>query len=124
VCAPRTNAGAEVMSWIADEYSDLQKDARPAAVGMPPQAGGLAEREKIIGHAISVLAQCAATDEGMPISGLRVAVRSLDQSGFYTARALQQMGYVIVAISEQRGGVRCSTGIDTEELAAHLSHCG
>jgi glutamate dehydrogenase/leucine dehydrogenase len=112
------------MSWIADEYSDLQKESQRAAVGISPDAGGLAGRDKIIGYAISILAQCAATDEGMPISGLRVAVRSLDQSGFYTARALQQMGYVIVAISEQRGGVRCSTGIDTEELSAHLSQCG
>ena len=124
ICAPGENAGAEVMSWIAEEYCDLQREARPAAVGMPARSGGLPERDKIIGYAISILAQCAATDAGMPISGLRVAIRSIDQSGFYTARALQQMGYVIVAVAEERGGVRCSTGIDTEELAAHLHRCG
>ena len=124
VCAPGENAGADVMSWIGDEYCDLEKGPRAPTVGQPAGSGGLQERDKIIGQAISRLVQCAVEDAGMPIAGLRVAIRSLDRSGFYTARALEQLGWIVVAVSEERGGLRCSTGIDTGELGSHLRHCG
>lgn len=124
VCAPGVNASAEVMSWIGDEYSTLQKGAVAAVLGKPEQTGGLPQRERLVGEALAALVVRVTQDSGVSISGLRVAIRSLDQSGFHTAIALAQMGCVIVAISEERGGLRCSTGIDMQAVTDHLSHTG
>ena len=124
VCAPGMNAGTEVMSWIGDEYSTLRTGTLAAVVGKDSQAGGLPNRERIMGRALAALVVEAVQDFGLPDSGLRIAVRSLDQSAVYTAQALAEAGCVIVAVSEDRGGLRCSTGIDMEALAQHVLMAG
>jgi len=124
VCARGLNTGANAMSWIAEEYSALQKDAIVPVLGKLSQNGGLPDSDRVVGRAIAALIVRAAQDYGISISGLRVAIRSLDQTGFHTAAVLDQLGCVIVAISEPRGGLRCSTGINMESLAAHLRRSG
>ena len=120
LCAPGVNAGTEAMSWIADEYSALQKEAVPAVLGKPTLSGGLPNRNQLIGSAIGELVVRVAQERAIPISTLRVGVSSLDQSAFYTASALQQRGCVVVALSEERGGLRCSTGISIDTVSDHL----
>src|SRR5947209_17040367 len=39
VCAAGVNVGPEAMSWIADEYSALEKGALPPVMGKPAQKG-------------------------------------------------------------------------------------
>jgi len=124
VCAPGVNAGTEVMSWIGDEYSSLRRGTPAAVLGKDAEAGGLPNRERIAGRALAALVVEAAQDCGLPDSGLRIAVRSLDQSAVCTAQALAEAGCAIVAVSEDRGGVRCSTGIDMEALAQHVLIAG
>jgi len=124
VCAPGVNAGSEAMSWIGDEYSSLRTGTPAAVLGKDAQAGGLPNRESIAGRALAALVSEAAQDNALPDSGLRVAVRSLDQSALHTAQALAEIGCVIVAVSEERGGLRCSTGIDIGALAEHVRTAG
>jgi glutamate dehydrogenase (NAD(P)+) len=118
------NADSEVMTWIGDEYSTLQKGTGAAVLGKSVQAGGLPERDKIKGRAAAALTVRSAQENGAPVSGLRVAVQSLDCSAFETAVALAQMDCVIVGLAEERGGLRCSTGIDMLALALHLEQTG
>lgn len=120
LCAPGVNTGTEAMSWIADEYSALQKEAVPAVLGKPTLNGGLPNRDQLIGSAIAALVVRVAQERAIPISTLRVGVSSLDQSAFHTASALQQRGCVVVALSEERGGLRCSTGISMDAVSDHL----
>jgi glutamate dehydrogenase (NAD(P)+) len=124
VCAPGVNAGTEVMSWIGDEYSALRTGTLAAVLGKEAQAGGIPNRERIAGRALAALVIEAARDAGLPDSGLRAAVRSFDQSAYHAAQALAEIGCVIVAVSEERGGLRCSTGIDMGALAEHVRATG
>lgn len=124
VCVPGLHTGPNVMSWIAEEYSALQKDAVVPVLGKLAQNGGLPDSERIVGSAIAALIVRAAQDYGLSISGLRVAIRSLDRRGFHTAEALDRLGCAIVAISEERRGLRCSTGIEMQSLATHLRRTG
>src|SRR5579884_1013505 len=124
LCAPGTNADEDVMRWMQDEYCALQKNTVGAVLGKPEQAGGMRERDAIIGRSIAALSIRAAQDMELAIAGLRVAIRSLDQSGFYTAQALSEAGCTIVAVLEARGGLRCSTGIDIQELGTHIRATG
>jgi glutamate dehydrogenase (NAD(P)+) len=124
LCAPGPNADEEVMMWMRDEYSSLEKDALPAVLGKPDQAGGVRDREAIVGRTLSALALRCAGETELPSSGLRVAIRSLDQSALHTAQAMFDAGCVIVAISDAHGALRCSTGIDIHELADYVRSAG
>ena len=124
LCTPGANADEEVMMWMRDEYCGLQKNALAAVLGKPEQAGGMRERDVIIGRSIAALAIRAAQDAELAVPGLRVAIRSFDQSGFHTAQSLFEAGCTIVAVSEARGGLHCSTGIDTQELGTYIRSTG
>lgn len=123
-CTPGTNAGSEVMEWIAEEYSSLHKDAPATAVGRPRESGGLAGREAIIGRALAALILRVADKQEKSISGLRVVVQSLDQSAVHTASALEQAGCVVLAIAEERGAVYSATGLDVGRVARQLEQDG
>lgn len=124
LCAPGLNADDEVMMWMREEYSSLQKGAVPAVLGKPEQAGGMPSRDAIIGRTLGALALRCARESGLSHFGLQVAIRSLDQSALHTAQAMFDAGSVIVAIADARGGLYCSTGIDICELAAHVGATG
>src|SRR5438270_13153833 len=80
VCISGPNADGEVMAWISHEYSTLQKGTMSAVLGKSVQAGGLPEREKLTAQALAALVVRSAQENGAPVSGLRVAVQSLDRS--------------------------------------------
>ncbi len=124
LCAPGLNADEEVMTWMREECSSLQKGAVPAVLGKPDQVGGLPNRDAMIGRTLAALALRCAGESGVALRGLRVAIRSLDQSALHTAQAMFDAGCVIVAISDARGGLHCSTGIDICELAQHVHATG
>lgn len=124
VCTPGVNAGEEVMSWIGDEYSALQKETPAPVLGKSSLSIALAERDGIVGRAIAALSARAADDAGISFSGRRVAVRSVDRSAFHTARALDARGFVIVAVSEERGGLSCASGLDIQAVSRHLERTG
>src|SRR5690348_13372533 len=124
LCAPGPNADEEVMMWMRDEYSSLEKATVPPVLGKPDHAGGVPDRDAIIGRTISALALRCAGETELPSSSLRIAIRSLDQSALHTAQAMFDAGCIIVAISDVHGGLRCSTGIDIHELADHVRSAG
>jgi glutamate dehydrogenase (NAD(P)+) len=124
VCLPGPNSDSEVMTWIGDEYSTLQKGTVSAVLGKSLQVGGLPKREKLTARALAALVVRCAQENGAPITGLRVALQSPDCTAFETALALAQMDCVIVGLAEERGGLRCSTGIDMSALALHLRQTG
>jgi len=124
VCAPGPNLEANAMAWIAEEYSALEQDAVVPVVGKPSQNGGLPDSDRIVGRAIAALIFRVVQDYGLSLAGLEVAIKSLDRSGLHTAATLEQLGCVIVALSEERGGLKCSTGIDIQSLANHVRRTG
>lgn len=123
VCAPGPNAGPETMSWIANECSS-QTDSPVPVLGKAGPNGALAHSDRLIGRATAKLLTHAAKNAGFSIPGLRVAVSSLDRSAFHTAVVLDQLGCVVVAVSEAGSGLRCSTGIGIQSLADHVSRTG
>jgi len=120
VCAPGLNADSEVMAWIADEYSSLHTGSSAAAVGRPVQSGGLPERDAIVGRALAALILRVALEQGKSISGLRVALQSLDESALHAALALVNAGCIVVGVAEGRATAQSATGLDAQELAGIL----
>ena len=85
-------------------------------MGRPSQLGGLPESDGIRGRALAALILRAAHDRGLNIDGLRVVVKSLDQTAIYAAMALVQAGCAVVGISEERGAVSAASGIDVQRI--------
>lgn len=124
VCTPGPNAGPEVMAWIADEFALLHQESPAISVGRPAESGGLPDRDAILGRALAALAVRAAHDCNKPISGLRVAVKSLDRSAIHTAEALVEAGCVVVGIAEERGVAYSAAGINVEAVSRQLQREG
>jgi glutamate dehydrogenase (NAD(P)+) len=124
VCTPGPNAGPEVMAWIADEFALLHEKSPAASVGRPAESGGLPDRDAIVGRALAALTVGAVQDCNKPISGLRVAVKSLDRSAIHTAEALVEAGCIVVGIAEERGVAYSAAGINVDALACQLQHEG
>jgi len=120
VCTPGANADETIMAWISKEYSTLQQGTLPAVSGKPNHAGGLPQRERLLGGAVAGLVRHSIQDLDLPLEGLRVSVQSQDASAFHAACVLAEMGCIIVALAEVRGGLYCSTGIDMQALSHHL----
>ena len=116
ICMPGTDAGSEVMAWIADEHASLHAGTAGTAVGRPSQLGGLPDSDAIRGRALAALVLRAAHDRGLDIDSLRVVVKSLDQTAIYAAMALVQAGCAVVGISEERGAVSAASGIDVQRI--------
>ena len=121
VCTPGANADETTMAWISEEYSALQQGTLPAVSGKPQHAGGLSQRDKLLGGAVAALARRSVEDLGLELAGLRVAIQSQDASAFHSAVALAEMNCTIVALADVRGGLYCSTGIDMQALSQHVS---
>lgn len=120
VCTPGANADETIMEWISKEYSALQQGILPAVSGKPKHAGGLLQREKLLGGATAALLRHCVQDLDLPLEGLRVSIQSLDASAFHAACTLAEMGCIIVALVDIRGGLYCSTGIDMQALSQHV----
>jgi glutamate dehydrogenase (NAD(P)+) len=124
ICAPGSNAGPEVMQWIADEYSSLHKDTLATSVGRPSESGGLPDRDAITGRALAALILHVCHHQEKSVSGLRVVVQSLDQSAVHTASALAQAGCVVLGIAEERGAAYSAAGLDVENVILQLEQGG
>src|SRR5215813_12076339 len=122
VCMPGPSAAPQTMLWIAEECS-TQTDSLVPVLGKPVQNGGLAS-DRLIGRATAKLITQVAENAGLSIERLRVAVSSLDGSAFHTAVALDELGCVVVAVSESGSGLHCSPGIDMQALADHVAMTG
>jgi len=120
VCTPGANADETIMAWISKEYSTLQQGTLPAVSGKPDHAGGLPQREKLLGGAIAALVRHSVQDLDLPLEGLRISIQSHDASAFHTACGLAEMGCIIVALGDVRSGLYCSTGLDMQALSHHL----
>jgi glutamate dehydrogenase (NAD(P)+) len=122
ICAPGLNAGPEVLSWIGEEHSASQKGTTGAVLGLA--SANSAAVDESIGNAIAALVERAAQEQAMEITGLRMVISSLDRSAIHTARILEDKGCTIVAVSEQRGTLYCSTGLNMSEICEYVHQNG
>jgi glutamate dehydrogenase/leucine dehydrogenase len=123
--APDVYTDEQIMAWILDEYERIRREHVPAVVtGKPPELGGItARRYSTALGGIHVLEQ-ALKDQGIEPRGLRVAVQGFGNVGENTARLLHDRGYHVIAVSDVKGGVLDSKGLDIGAVRAHKKKTG
>lgn len=122
--APDVNTNAQVMTWLFDEYSSAHGYTPACVTGKPIDLGGSLGREQATGRGVSFMVREAARDAGLDLRQLRVCVQGFGNVGSNAALLIEQLGCKIVGVSDVRGGIYSSKGINVPELIAHVKNTG
>ena len=115
--APDVYTNPQTMAWYFDEYSRIMRGQYFGVVtGKPLELGGLQTRVISTGYGTAVAAREAAKKVFGGIEGKTVAVQGFGNAGYYAAKFLAEMGAIVVAVSDSKGGIYSSKGLDIEAV--------
>jgi glutamate dehydrogenase (NAD(P)+) len=125
VLAPDVNTNPQTMAWIMDTYT-MHTGAEQLAVvtGKPLEVGGSRGREEATGRGVMITALEALRSRGIDPAETTVAVQGFGNVGSVSARLLQGCGAKVVAVSDSRGGIYCSRGLDVCDVQRHKAESG
>lgn len=112
VPAPDVNTDAQIMAWIADEYSRVTgKTALGVVTGKPLPVGGSLGREKATARGGFYVLQEVMAEKGLKPENTTVVIQGFGNAGANAARILDKAGFKIIAASDSKGGIFCKDGI-------------
>ena len=122
--APDVYTTPQIMAWIADEYSAIVGAWTPAVItGKPLAVGGSQGRGIATAQGgLYVLEELAKKLKLR--KGASVAIQGFGNAGQVFAHLASTAGYKIVAVSDSRGGVFTSKGLDLAEVEEQKTKTG
>ena len=118
--APDVGTNPQVMAWMVDEYSKLIGHFEPNAfTGKPVEIGGSFGRDTATGFGGAVILREYLKSDSrfqIPDSRPRVAIQGFGAVGATIAQLLFGDGYRVVALSDSRGAIYDSEGINVDEI--------
>jgi glutamate dehydrogenase (NAD(P)+) len=122
VPAPDVNTDEKIMAWIMDTYSmHMRHTVTGVVTGKPLDLGGSLGRREATGRGCKIVCDRAASRFGMKREHTRVIVQGFGNVGSMAARILSESGYQIIGVSDAKGGVLNSLGINITKLTAHVA---
>lgn len=116
VPAPDVNTNAQIMSWIADEYSVLKGEWSPGIVtGKPIEVGGSLGRNEATGRGCLIALQYYLAKKNLDIKNMTVAVQGFGNVGSVGARLIAEAGAKVVAIGDSSVNLYNPNGLDIEK---------
>jgi len=123
--APDVYTNPTTMAWIMDTYSTHVGYSVPAVVtGKPLSVGGSQGRDEATGRGCRLVIREAMKYLRMDASKATVAVQGFGNAGTITALLLAREGMKIIAVSDSKGGIYRSKGLDVEALIKHKQETG
>jgi glutamate dehydrogenase (NAD(P)+) len=111
--APDVYTDSQTMAWIMDTYSmSVGHPASAVVTGKPLSIGGSEGRGEATARGCLVVVEEACKARRIPLRGATVAIQGFGNAGSIAARLFAARKAKIVAISDSRGGVYSSRGID------------
>lgn len=115
--APDVYTNPQIMSWMMDEYSKINRSNAFAFItGKPLALGGSLGRNRATALGAVITIEEATKRKNINISDSRVAIQGFGNAGSFIAKILHEMGAKIVAISESYGALYNPDGLDIEHL--------
>ncbi len=130
VPAPDLYTNEQTMAWIYDTYDILHPGHNnlPVVTGKPLDIGGSRGRGEATGRGCLYATQRFLERGGVPglksLDGARVAVQGFGNAGSVAARLFRAAGARIIAVSDTRGGVLASQGIDVDRAVQFKAEHG
>ena len=110
IAGPDMYTGEKEMAWIVDEVNNLK-----AATGKPLELNGLPHELGSTGYGVAIATQLACKSYGLP-KDASVAIEGFGNVGSFTAKFLSEKGFKIVAVSDSKGAIYNSEGLNVEKL--------
>jgi glutamate dehydrogenase (NAD(P)+) len=119
--APDVGTDEQTMSWIMDTYSVLSGYTVTGVVtGKPVSIGGSQGRGGATSRGVMFATMAALREVGRDLRGATVAVQGFGKVGGLAAQFLHDAGCTVVAVSDVKGGVYNSRGLNPIALLRHL----
>jgi glutamate dehydrogenase (NAD(P)+) len=124
--APDVYTGGKEMAWIMDTYSALKGNyVQPEVItGKPLAIGGSLGRNEATGRGLSFTVREAAKMLKLDMRTSTVAVQGFGNAGQFAAQLLEKQGAKVMAVSDSKGGLQNSNGIDIGALRKHKEKKG
>ncbi|MEP6774491.1 MAG: Glu/Leu/Phe/Val dehydrogenase [Chloroflexota bacterium] len=111
--APDVNTNSQTMAWIMDTISMMRGYPMPGLItGKPLAIEGSLGRNEATARGLQYVVREAVKKTGLSLNGARVAVQGYGNAGAIAARLLSEDGAIVVAVSDSKGGIYNSKGID------------
>jgi glutamate dehydrogenase/leucine dehydrogenase len=125
VPAPDVYTDEQTMAWIMDTYSTFKGYSVPESVtGKPIILGGFKQREESTAMGVVFCIREAVKHLKMNVKESSVAIQGFGSVGWNTARILHEDGYRVVAVSDTKGGIYNSKGINPVQVFEHKKKAG
>jgi len=123
--APDMYTDAQTMAWIMDTYSMTKGYSTLGVVtGKPIALGGSEGRVEATARGCLVVCEEACKVKKINLRGATVAIQGFGNAGSYAARLFTDKKARVVAISDSRGGVFNSRGIDPLKAMRYKERAG
>ncbi|MCX6706008.1 MAG: Glu/Leu/Phe/Val dehydrogenase [Candidatus Woesebacteria bacterium] len=119
VPAPDVNTDGQIMAWLLEAYEKKVGYQAPATfTGKPIELGGSQGRTEATGlGGVTVLKEFLKKCPTSPrLRGTKLAVQGFGNVGYWFAHFAQKEGFKVVAVSNSKGGIYNSKGLDIDKL--------
>src|SRR6185437_4965993 len=125
ISAPDVYTDSQTMAWIMDTYSMTKGYSSLGVVtGKPVSIGGSEGRKEATARGCLVAIEEACKLKKMSLRGASAAIQGYGNAGSLVARFLTEKKARVVAISDSRGGVFNSRGIDPLKASRYKDRSG
>jgi glutamate dehydrogenase (NAD(P)+) len=123
--APDVGTDAQIMAWIMDTYSmNVGHSALGVVTGKPLSVGGSAGRGDATSRGVMYVAEATLKHQGRKVDETRVAIQGYGKVGAPAVRLMEELGCIVVAVSDVNGGTYNPEGMSSKGLAAHHDDTG
>jgi glutamate dehydrogenase/leucine dehydrogenase len=123
--APDVYTNPQVMSWFMDEYSQIKGVNTPAVVtGKPVEIGGSLGRDTATAQGGFIVFDALRKQLKIKKSQIKIAIQGFGNAGMNFAKIVESHDFGVVAVSDSRGGIYNSKGLNLKELIKHKEKCG
>ncbi len=126
VPAPDVYTDAQIMAWMADEFSFLKGYNEFGMItGKPLALGGSLGRGDATARGGVICVREAAKVLGLDLRGALAAVQGYGNAGSFAHKLGSEiLGLNVVAVSDSRGGIHAPEGLDFDKVSAFKSKHG
>ena len=123
VPAPDVYTTPQIMAWMMDEYSRIVGYNAPGVItGKPIPVGGSLGRGSATAQGAVFCIREAAKLLSMDLAKSTAVVQGFGNAGFHAARLLNEMGVKIIAVSDSKGGIYNTEGLDPMAVFEHKAN--
>ena len=122
--APDMGTNSQTMAWMMDAYGQFHGHSPAIVTGKPIELGGSLGRDAATGRGMVFCLEEWARLAGYQLNGTKVVIQGFGNVGSWAARLIEDLGCVVVGVSNSRGGVHNPSGLNLPKLLDYARQQG